>query len=317
MNINLNLNNLLWRTRGHHWDYTFLLTPDYPATGSWYTFHHEVFAGISPSTDPVVYGGILLTEEAQHAFIATAFRDDSKRDGARRSIAHYMVWFPIFSDPGNIIDLRIRSDWGSAILDAIKPAWLRTFEAEEESNKYLVEVREKNQSLEIGDENAVAVIFDRRVNVIPKINDQQPIDNRESNSIEQSLHEAILEGEAFASGLSGNLGTLKVIISGLKNFREQDDQLECVAKSFGGAPTDLFIQRITPGIHRRVSTSFVKQTIPRRGFDTIFEALQPHFQGRRLNRAQLEVEVAKLLDVTPDDFMVRNLSARLAVITWN
>lgn len=125
-NVRLDLKNVLWRTRGQHWDYSFVLRPVFPRVDSWYDVHVKVFAGISPDIVPVNRGGILVLDSEKHRFVATAFQDARRRDAADRPVANYIIWFP--SIVGNETSgLSVPLSWGEQVASSLGAARAKTF----------------------------------------------------------------------------------------------------------------------------------------------------------------------------------------------
>jgi len=90
--LTVRLGDVLYRTRGHDWDYAFLLQPDPLLGEGWYTLHRRIFANVEPTEAPVLLRGALAIGMGQ-PFFATAFTDAQRRDYQARPIAHYIVWF--------------------------------------------------------------------------------------------------------------------------------------------------------------------------------------------------------------------------------
>ena len=83
---------MLYRTRGHDWDYAFLLQPERLLGEGWYTLHRRIFANVEPNETPVFLRGELGIGTGR-PFFATAFTDPARRDYQARPIAHYVTWF--------------------------------------------------------------------------------------------------------------------------------------------------------------------------------------------------------------------------------
>ncbi len=126
--VELNLDNLLWRTRGQRWDYTFVLHPLAPFVDSWYEVHSKVFVGVTPSVVPASRGGTLFDGDDEHCFIATAFQDPVHRDSAGRPIAHYMIYF-LATDQLIGSTFTLPTDWGLQVLLAVRAIYDKNFEA--------------------------------------------------------------------------------------------------------------------------------------------------------------------------------------------
>lgn len=88
----LRLSDVLYRTRGHDWDYAFMLQPEPLLGEGWYALHRRIFANVEPTDVPVLLRGALGIGTGQ-PFFATAFTDAQRRDSQARPIAHYIAWF--------------------------------------------------------------------------------------------------------------------------------------------------------------------------------------------------------------------------------
>jgi hypothetical protein len=89
--LTLRLSDVLYRTRGHDWDYAFLLQPAPLLGEGWYALHRRIFANVEPTDVPVLLRGSLAVGLGQ-PFFATAFTDATRRDYQARPIAHYSAW---------------------------------------------------------------------------------------------------------------------------------------------------------------------------------------------------------------------------------
>jgi len=89
--LTLKLGELLYRTRGHDWDYAFLLQPGPLLSEGWYTLHRRIFANVEAEPEPVLLRGSLGIGLG-HAFFATAFTDAKRADYQARPVAHYIAW---------------------------------------------------------------------------------------------------------------------------------------------------------------------------------------------------------------------------------
>jgi len=90
--LTLRLRDVLYRTRGHDWDYAFLLQPEPLLGEGWYALHRRIFANVEPTEAPLLLRGALAIGPGQ-PFFATAFTDARRRDYQARPIAHYIAWF--------------------------------------------------------------------------------------------------------------------------------------------------------------------------------------------------------------------------------
>jgi hypothetical protein len=89
--LRLRLRDVLYRTRGHDWDYSFLLQPEPLLGEGWYALHRRIFANVEPGPAPLLLRGSLGVGMGQ-PFFATAFTDEQRRDYQDRPIAHYVTW---------------------------------------------------------------------------------------------------------------------------------------------------------------------------------------------------------------------------------
>lgn len=92
--VQLNLENVLWRTRGRQWDYSFVLRSLRPLVDSWYDVHLKAFAGVTLDETPTSLAGILVQGFEEYPFVASAFLDARRRDSAGRPVGNYFIWFP-------------------------------------------------------------------------------------------------------------------------------------------------------------------------------------------------------------------------------
>lgn len=119
--LTLRLRDVLYRTRGHDWDYAFLLQPEPLLGEGWYALHRRIFANVEPGAAPVLLRGALGIGGG-HPFFATAFTDAQRRDYQDRPIAHYIAWFGAAAEsaPGQ--------SFGPALVQALAVALDSVFE---------------------------------------------------------------------------------------------------------------------------------------------------------------------------------------------
>ena len=113
--LKLSPRELLYRTRGHDWDYAFLLQPDPLLGEGWYALHRRIFANVEPDETPVLLRGALGVGTGQ-PFFATAFADALRRDSQARPIAHYITWL------GQAAEAAPALNYGPALVTALAPA---------------------------------------------------------------------------------------------------------------------------------------------------------------------------------------------------
>ena len=126
--LTLRLSDVLYRTRGHDWDYAFLLQPEPLLSEGWYTLHRRIFANVEPTAAPVLLRGALGVGLG-HAFFATAFTDAKRCDYQARPIAHYIVWL------GKAAEDAPGLSFGPGLVDALGTALDDIFGLDPESLK--------------------------------------------------------------------------------------------------------------------------------------------------------------------------------------
>jgi hypothetical protein len=114
--LRIPLTRVLYRTRGRHFDYTFLMQPDPLIGEGWYAIHRSIFARVEPALSPWRARGVLPVSIG-YDYLATAFADAQRRDSQGRPIAHYLVWLDdraavAAGDP----------NFGPALIDDLAPA---------------------------------------------------------------------------------------------------------------------------------------------------------------------------------------------------
>jgi len=126
--LQLRLRDVLYRTRGHDWDYAFLLQPAPLLGEGWYALHRRIFANVEPTPTPVLLRGALGVGTG-HAFFATAFTDLKRRDYQDRPVAHYIAWL------GQAAEEARGYSFGPALVEAVASALDRVFDLSPESLK--------------------------------------------------------------------------------------------------------------------------------------------------------------------------------------
>jgi hypothetical protein len=318
--VKLDLQNVLWRTRGRHWDYTFVLQPASPLLDSWYDIHVKVFAGLTPGNSPVTRGGVLSYGDERCPYLATTFRDSERLDVAGRPVAHYLVCFPSVEVDDSRL-LNIPKDWGEQIVLAFGGAFNMTFDlspselqdSETESiERVFANTRDQNNEFILAGPAVPASLDTDVMAVVPiaKTNAAEPAVGYFSldrvASLRRSIESAIVEGEAYALGFKGNFGTFSVLVSKI-----HDSALpQLLAESFDGAITDQFIKARSKGIRSRVLKTSLPPN-PRRGGDSIVATLQRFPFDSAAQPEAHKRAIAKLLGADMDDHVVRSVLARL------
>ncbi len=124
----LRLSDVLYRTRGHDWDYAFLLQPEPLLGEGWYALHRRIFANVEPTEAPVLLRGALGIGTGR-PFFATAFTDAARRDYQARPVAHYIAWF------GPAAEAAAGTSFGPGLIAALGPALDSVFELAPEALK--------------------------------------------------------------------------------------------------------------------------------------------------------------------------------------
>lgn len=176
--MRIGLDNVLWRTRGRGWDYTFVLRPADPPVMAWYDFHADVFSEVAPGKDPVSTGGYLHLESSKKIpFIATTFQDPTLRDAAQRPIAHYIIWFP--KTAAKPTEFVIPVDWGVQVVDAFGEGWHSAFESDGKSDDDLLEpARAILKEVVLLDQRAALVTLSRQIIEKKKALNRAPLRKR-------------------------------------------------------------------------------------------------------------------------------------------
>jgi hypothetical protein len=161
--VRIDLDNVLWRTRGLGWDYTFVLRPAHPHLNNWYDVHADVFSGTSPGATASNLGGVLHTADNQEVvFVPASFLDPGLKDSAARPIAHYLVWFPPVV--GLRGELAVPPDWAIRVVEAFGDAWRDAFAGDGVSDAdLLASARALIKEVVVADTATVPVSLARRV----------------------------------------------------------------------------------------------------------------------------------------------------------
>lgn len=310
----IDLRSVLWRTRGRHWDYTFVLRPITPHRDGWYDVHKQVFASLTPGIEPATCGGVFVCGNDKYNYMATTFLDELRHDIAGRSIAHYLIYF---TKTGlNEPDIRqVPKDWGKQVVSSFDIAFDKIFEQPHPEYQFLIneciESRANDgENLLSVNGSAIQVSLNSIIEAaIPKLTigdprpDSFPQIPSVASDVSKRIMSAIIEGEAYALGFKGPIGSLKLL-----SQVDVKDKLQQLSNSFGGAPTDLFIRNRLDGLKSRVLRAKLTNT-PRRGFDVLIQVLQSFpFDS---TRQDYEQTISELLGASAEDLVVKNIVARL------
>jgi len=126
--LTLGLGQLLYRTRGHDWDYAFLLQPEPLLSEGWYTLHRRIFANVEPGPVPVLLRGALGVGLG-HPFFATTFTDAQRSDYQARPVAHYIAWL------GRAAEAAPGLSFGPGLVEALAPGLDAVFGLDPETLK--------------------------------------------------------------------------------------------------------------------------------------------------------------------------------------
>jgi hypothetical protein len=93
----LRVEQLLWKTRGLHWDYEFIAIPDEPVVMGWTKALDELLGHEAPEASRLLYGELdvlpkLGSHDKSFAFVATRFFDPVKSDWTGRRVQHFALW---------------------------------------------------------------------------------------------------------------------------------------------------------------------------------------------------------------------------------
>lgn len=109
--------------------------------------------------------------------------------------------------------------------------------------------------------------------------------------------------------MRGSLGTAAVVLRGFQaKINGASDLAKRVARSFGGAVEDRFVQARLPEIHRRVAGAALPSH-PRSGFEALVEALLPVIKATEEH--DVELEIARAIGASDDDRVVHVLAVRI------
>jgi hypothetical protein len=313
--VNVDLQHVLWRTRGRYWDYSFVLRPNFLSVSSWYDFHVKTFFGLAPNSVPQTRGGVLRQDSLEMPFIATTFEDKSHKDSSGRPAGHYLVWFPPqCTDLGEAIEMP--AAWGAQIVASLIDTYDQTFdltmeELKSDGNAAIAKsfslARERGSLVRLtGDLARFDLEMSIKVDTPAEPNTGRVESLPSPNSANRAhvLEHAIVEGEAYALGFRGHFGTLRASLT------SADEIPARLARSFGGASSDEFIRNRIRGIRSRIANTSLPRE-PRKGFDAVVETIQSFHLDPHLGFDEYMAWIAHLLSASRDDMVVRNIAARL------
>ena len=94
VSLEVAIENVLWRTRGVSWDYSFVLRPQSPTVDDCFALTSQVFGDLSPTLDETYRPGTLEAEDGSKVqFVGCCFVDESRKDRFGRPVVHYLILF--------------------------------------------------------------------------------------------------------------------------------------------------------------------------------------------------------------------------------
>lgn len=308
--IKINLDHLLWRTRNKDQDYQFIKTPKSPSLDGWFSFFSKVFSNREPSRNPKNFIGKF---ESFH-FVATCFIDDKYLDLSGRPIKQYLIWFLCGDYDISEIKESLANDWGKDFVSTSKGLYQPFHElsdtAKLDKENYIIIERssdnyEKLQYSDIGEM--------KRESPVRKPISSQPTNRKIKKELEETFEEAIgnaiIEGEKWVYKNKKNVNS-KQSNKDSKGF----PQCLALARSFGGSTKDQFIKRIAENPKVHWYSPILKS--PQKGFDSIVNAFVTYKKHKILldldeNEGRKFVSECIKGDALADDECIRNIYSRL------
>lgn len=341
--IQLRLEHLLWRTRGRHWDYLFLLAPSARYGHGWYSLHKEIFADFEPSIlERYVVGELLDQQSLQNlVFVGTVFLDDSRRDALGRPVAHYMVWLRPGEDLHEV-KKHVPQDWGHAVLSRVGYALdaddvlnaigddetgiRRSFESLLSASDRTMELEgppvDPAECRDVGKKatNICSSASDpttrrseRCLASGPSRSDSDAATNKSDWNADVS--NAIAQGEAWAllhdrGWLGRKLPTLPLKLQKINRA----EVFRRIIKSFSGSQDDEFIQVRTESLAERAAARYLQEFS--RGFDAVVTVLvryNRHIELSGLTQDKAHTLLAQWIGhgAVKTDLFIHNVYARL------
>ena len=110
------LRHLLWRTRGVHWDYTFILTPvcdELSKFKDWYTLvEHRLPQGMTQGELPI--------NDKTVSFVAAVWSDEKRKDSFGRYIQEKLMWFIDIGGKDVVTHEDLPEDWAKQIVSILQ-----------------------------------------------------------------------------------------------------------------------------------------------------------------------------------------------------
>ncbi len=90
----MNVEKLLWSTRGREWGFRLLREPQFDVAANWQAARDSIFRSSTNDADFFARGVQSLRSGYRAAFVAARFHDpESRRDAAGRVIPHEVIFF--------------------------------------------------------------------------------------------------------------------------------------------------------------------------------------------------------------------------------
>ncbi|MCK6469034.1 MAG: hypothetical protein L6Q53_12675 [Candidatus Brocadia sinica] len=314
--IKINLDHLLWRTRSKDQDYQFIKTPKSPSLDGWFSFFSKVFSNHEPSRNPKN----ILGKHESFWFVATCFIDDKYLDSGGRPIKQYLIWFLHGEYDIPKIKDSLANDWGKDFMSASEELYKPFYESSDTSkldkeNCIIIErSSDKFKKLQYSDIGEIKCELSA-----PSLDHKTKKEVKET--FEEAIRRAVEEGEALASAeyntcsvpfyRSYKLHRIPKEI--IKSDKERERFLLCLAKSFGGSPKDQFVKVRAKNI-KSIAFKFIGK--PQKGFDSIvnvFEKYNKHEKLINLDESEGKKFVSECIKggASADDVCIRNIYLRL------
>lgn len=296
--IKINLDHLLWRTRNKDQDYQFIKIPKSPSLDGWFSFFSKVFSNHEPSRNPKN----IIGELESFRFVATCFIDDKYLDSGGRPIKQYLIWFLHGEYDIPKIKDSLANDWGKDFISTSEGLYKPFYELSDisklDKENYIIIKRSKDnlQRLQYKDIGEIKCELPARKPICSQSTNRK-IKKEGEETFEEAIEKAIKEGEKWA----------------YKN-KKKADFLQRLARSFGGSIKDYFLKRIMENPRVSFLTPILKS--PQKGFDSIVDVFIRYKKHEMLldkdeNDGKKFVSECIKGGALADDECVRNIYLRL------
>lgn len=296
--IKINLDHLLWRTRSKNQDYQFIKIPKSPFLDGWFSFFSKVFSSHEPSRNPKN----ILGEFESFRFVATCFIDDKYLDFGGRPIKQYLIWFLHGEYDIPKIKDSLANDWGKDFISTSEGLYKPFYESSDiakldKENCIIIKRSEDNlQRLQYKDIGEIKCELPVRKPISSQPSNHK-IKSESEETFEEAIEKAIKKGEKWA----------------YKN-KKKEDFLQCLTRSFGGSTKDNFLKRIMENPRVSFCTPILKS--PQKGFDSIVDVFIRYKKHEMLldkdeNDGKKFVSECIKGGASADDECIRNIYLRL------